>query len=245
MARRKRRRTHKRRGTHRKARVHRRKRRSVAAAPRRRSHRRRGVRRSRGRRYVAARGPGNRRKARTYRVRNRHGKPLFHVRGWRARRSNPGMSGVVAAAVGLAAGLAATLVASYAIDVFMSTQSTTVQTGVLVVLAGAAGFLIGNPAVAAGIATGLLVVPLSKAVYTAMPSLANPSPMASSATTPVVTTSAAPAMSALHRQYRALHIGKPNAHHNLRALHIGNAQRLGGPIRGFVPGQATAATRFR
>ncbi len=204
------------------------------------SHRRRASHR---RGYAASRGKGQHRRARTYRVRNRHGKPLFHVRGWRARRRNPGTAGIVAAAVGLAAGLAATVVASYAIDVFLSTQSSTVQTGVLVGLAAGAGFLIGNPAIAAGVATGLLVVPLSKAVYSAVPALANPSPMASTTTTPVVAT--APAMSALHRRFGALHMGKTTGHKKLRALHMGSAMHLGGPIRGFVPGLATSATRFR
>jgi hypothetical protein len=116
-------------------------------------------------------------------------------------------------------GLVASIAVSYVIDTFMSTQSSTVQTGVLVAIAGGAAFFIANPAIVAGIATGLLLTPLAKIVYTAVPSLANPA-------VAVPTVSAGSGMSALHlsrkqKQIRALHMmGKLQGHKQLRALHL-------------------------
>jgi uncharacterized membrane protein len=144
----------------------------------------------------------------------------------------------VTAAVAVGAGLAATLLVSYAIDVFASTQSSMVQTGILVAVAAGVAFFVSSPAIAAGVATGLLVVPLSKAVYNAVPSLANPTPMGGS-TVPSAAPAAATAttsVSALHM--RALHRGSHNAglrgygkttgHKQLRAMHVpsGSIQAL-------------------
>jgi len=132
------------------------------------------------------------------------------------------------------AGLAATLLVSYAIDVFASTQSSMVQTGILVAVAAGVAYFVSSPAIAAGVATGLLVVPLSKAVYNAVPSLANPAPMGGSPT--VAPATASTSVSALHM--RALHrgshnaglraVGKTSGHKQLRAMHVpsGSIQAL-------------------
>jgi hypothetical protein len=125
------------------------------------------------RRYVASRGPGEHRKMRTYRLRNKHGKRLGHVRGWRARRVN-GSSGLMVGAIALGVGVLASVAASYLIDQTLSTQSTTVQDGVLVSLAGLAAWFIPSPAIVGGVVTGLLLVPAAKMIYAAIPSLATP-----------------------------------------------------------------------
>jgi hypothetical protein len=212
----------------------------------------RARRRNPGRRYAASRGPGQRKRARTFVHRNRHGRRLGHIRGWTAhRRKNPSADGILAAAIAVGVGLIATVVVGYAVDVMLASQSPAIQTSVLVAIAaGSALFLPTHPALAAGIATGLLIVPLSKQVYTWFPALANPAPLA----TPVVpspTTAAAAAgspaatlastmvpattaaaMSALHmgkmhprhKQLRALHMGQATQPWQMRALHMGQAQ---------------------
>jgi hypothetical protein len=228
MAAKRRRRAGKRRAGKRKTSVVRRKRHSVA----RKSHRR-----AKRRSYVASRGKGGHARMRTYRVKRR-GRRAFHVRGFRARlrRKNPGTAGLVAAAIGLGAGLAATLLASYAIDVFLGSQSSTVQTGVLVGAAALTGFLVSSPAIAAGVVTGLLVVPLSKAVYNMVPSLANPTPLGGSAGVTVLPGASSGAaavsggsvvanISALHRANAmgSLHMGKAGG--NRRPGHVASYNR--------------------
>lgn len=228
---------------HKRARHHRKHRRNASAAPtasnpRRRRHR---AKRRNPRRYVARTGRG--RRMRTYRVRNKHGKRLFHVRGYRARRKNPGTGGLVAAAVAVGVGLLASVATSYVVDTFLSSQSAMVQTGVLVAVAGGAAFFLPNhPALAAGIATGLLLVPLAKQVYTIFPSLANPMPATPTASNPQIINPPAPgaaaSLSALHRGMGRLHgmgklayYKKPNrANHRLNALHMGSLHmgNLGG-----------------
>jgi hypothetical protein len=159
---------------------------------------------------------------RTYRLRNKHGRRLGHIRGYRARKKNPSADGIVAAAIAVGVGLVASVVVGYAVDTMLSTQTPGVQTGVLVALAaGSAFFLPTHPALAAGIATGLLLVPLTKQVYTWFPALANASPATqapvlspttaatAASTTTIGTTdpaslAAASGMSALHM--RALHM---------------------------------------
>lgn len=187
-----------------------------ARRTRRRSHAKR--RTHRGRRFVASRGRGQRKKAKTYRVRNRHGKPLFHVRGWRARRKNPGSQGLMEAAVAVGAGVLASVAVSYVVDKFLSTQSATVQTGVLVAVAAAGAFLIPSATIAAGVATGLLLIPISQKVYAALPSLSNPAPAANTTTPAASTTPAATGTSGLGAIHRRIH----NTHgRTFGSLHMG------------------------
>ena len=216
-------------------------RRAAAKRPRRAGVRRAGVRRSRGRARYAAHTKGKH--ARVYQLRNRHGKKLYHVKGFRARRVNPSVSGLVTAGVAVAVGLAASVLASYGIDTLLANKSPAVQNSVLVALAAGTAFFVPYPAIAAGVATGLLVVPLAKALYKVFPSLANPSPAPSAALPPAVTITGGPstadvtstaAMSALHMQ--ALHA------RGIAALHVAptsmaavraNAARTGSRSRVF------------
>lgn len=138
----------------------------------RRSSRRRRRNANPGRARYAARTRGKR--ARVYKVRNRHGKALFRIKGFRARRVNPSTDGLVVAAIAVGAGLVASIGVGYVVDKFMAAKSPAMQTAALAVVAGAFAFFVPNPALAAGVATGLLVVPLAKQVYSWFPSLANP-----------------------------------------------------------------------
>jgi hypothetical protein len=128
----------------------------------------------RARRYVASRGRGQHARARTYPYRSKHGKMLGHIRGWRARRAN-GTSGIVSAAIAVGVGLLTSVAAGYLINAGSSSitalQSSTTQDVILLGLAAAAGYFVPNPAVAAGMATGLLLVPLAKQVYASVPQL--------------------------------------------------------------------------
>lgn len=125
-------------------------------------------------RYVASRGQGQHARARTFPYRNKHGKMLGHVRGWRARRAN-GTSGIVSAAIAVGVGLLTSVAAGYLINAGSSSisalQSSATQDVILLGLAAAAGYFVPNPAIAAGMATGLLLVPLAKQVYAAVPQL--------------------------------------------------------------------------
>jgi hypothetical protein len=211
---------------HRKRR-HGRRRRTVTVRVTNPSKRRKG--RARARRYVATTGRG--RRMRTFRRRNRHGKTLGHIRGYSAhRKRNPSADGILAAGVAVGIGLVTSVVVGYAVDTLLASQSGAVQTGVLVaVAAGSAFFLPTHPAIAAGIATGLLLVPLTKQVYSWFPALANPAPVtpaaanlsptasaiASGATTAAVASTAT--MNALHM--RSLHMNslKHKQHKQMRS----------------------------
>jgi hypothetical protein len=201
--------------------------------------------------YAASNGRGS--KMRTYRIKRR-GRPAFHVRGFSAhRRKNPGVAGFIAAGIALGAGFAVSVISAYAIDILLPTQSALVQNGVLLTIAAGSVYFISNPAVAAGVATGLLLVPLAKAFYSAFPSLANPTPLGgstavlNSAPIPAV---AAPAsvsanvslsalhgrkLGALHRSgsYGALHMqhaagfNKRESNKRLGSLHMSGVQNTG------------------
>jgi hypothetical protein len=204
------------------------KRAAVRARAARKAHRKPGRRiRHRRARYVTRTPRGL---MRTYKVRNRHGKPLFHARGWRAHKKNPA-SGLLTCAIAVGVGTLVSVAASYVLDTVLSTQSTTIQTGFLVVLAGAACWFIPSAAVAAGVATGLLLIPAAKLVYSYIPSLVAPAPMfqlAASSTTPA-STSTSGAMSALHN-LKALHQRRMAALHapvySMAALRTGRYQAL-------------------
>jgi hypothetical protein len=224
---------------------------------RRRVRRTRG-RRSQARRYVANRGASGRKRARTYRVRNRHGKPLFHVRGWRARRANPSTDGLVVAAIAVGVGLTASITVGYVVDKFMANRSPAMQTAALAVVAAGVAFFVPNPAISAGVATGLLVVPLAKQVYTWLPALANPAvppalapsgaPAALSPTAPAMqqaggsappssTSGMAPVSSSttgltgMHGGFVRRHNKLGKAKPYLNALHMGALHRSSTPVR--------------
>jgi hypothetical protein len=149
------------------------------------------------------------------------------------RRRNPGTEGFTVAAVAVASGLAAAIVSSYVIDVFFPNQSPVVQTGILVVASAGVAYYVASPAIVAGAAVGLLLVPVSKSVYKFAPALANPQPMASSAPPPVP-------MSALH--LRALHAGKRNAGIRKLTRH----KRLNGlNLSHRIPGAGMGALHLR
>jgi hypothetical protein len=168
-------------------------------------------------------------------VRNRHGRPLFRVKGFRARRVNPSVGNLVGTAAAVGVGLLASVGVGYVIDKFFADKSSAVQTGVLVVAAAGASFLIDNPSVAAGVATGLLIVPLSKQIYTLFPSLAAPVPVVSPSSpallnppapgAPVVqgsaTVTSAPVSSTTAGVPSSVGAGAPG----MAALHMGNFQR--------------------
>jgi hypothetical protein len=158
---------------------------------------------------------------RTYRLRGKRGKRLGFVKGFRTRRSNPGTANFVPVLAALAAGALAAIASGYAIDMFMSTSTPTTQTGVLVVAAGAAAFLIGSPALAAGTAVGLLLVPLTKAVYAAVPTLANPTPYGTTPAPalPPATDPNAPAPSIVGLHMAGLHGS------GIRGLHMAGLER--------------------
>jgi len=116
---------------------------------------------------------------RTYRLRNKHGRRLGHVRGWRARRVN-GSSGLMVGAIALGVGVLASVAASYVLDTISGGQTSAtltpaVQDGILIALAGAAAWFIPNPAIVGGVVTGLLLIPAAKMIYSAVPSLASAS----------------------------------------------------------------------
>lgn len=211
-----------------------------------RASRKRGKSRKRGRarRYVESRGKGQHARARTYQVRNKHGKPKFHVRGWRARRAN-GTSGLVVGAIALGVGVLASVAASFLIDQALSTQSSTVQDGALLALAGAAAWFIPNPAIVGGVVVGLLLVPAAKLIYGAVPSLAstnagNPEQVLQTAvsTTPGIATvpGTLTGLGALHRpRMGALHaagFGGMGALHDMgEALAAGSMGSMRGGLR--------------
>jgi hypothetical protein len=173
-------------------------------------------------------------------VRNRHGRPLFRVKGFRARRVNPSFSNLVGTAAAVGIGLVATIGVGYIVDKFAADKSSAIQTGILVAAAAGASFLIDNPSIAAGVATGLLIVPLSKQIYSLCPSLAAPVPVVSPTSpallnppapgAPVVQGSATVTSSPISSAGAA---GVPSsatapgggAAPGLAALHMGNFQR--------------------
>jgi hypothetical protein len=183
-------------------------------------------------RFRASRGKGQHAPMRTYRVKRRSG--VIHVRGWRARKKNPGMDGLTQAAIALACGLGATILTSYVVDVAMGTQSATTQTLAQVAIAAGAALLIPNPVIAAGVVTGILVFPLSRMIYTAVPALANPAPAVSA----VVPT---PSLGALRNRHRmqALHMGSLHKQNGMKALHM-SALHMDGLTQGTPAGQAFA-----
>jgi hypothetical protein len=190
--------------------------------PRRHKAKRKG--RARARRYTSGSHKG--RRIRTYKVRNRHGKSLFHVRGWRAHRAN-GKDGLMAAAIAVGAGVVTSIAASFLLDTLStsvtSLQSSTYQEGVLLVTAGLAAWFIPSPIVAAGVATGLLLIPLAKLVYSAAPSLA--STYSYNPENPSVT------MQSLHRPIGSLHRPLGSLHRAIGSLH-----GIGASDEGFFDG---------
>jgi hypothetical protein len=76
------------------------------------------------------------------------------------------MNFLIKVGLGLGAGVAASIVAGLALDNFMATSSDTTKKLVLGGLAVASAMLIGpaQPALAAGVATGLLIVPAQQVI---------------------------------------------------------------------------------
>jgi hypothetical protein len=173
--------------------------------PRRRSVR---PRRTNGsRRFVGHRG-----RQRTFHVGKQYNRQ-FHVRGTRARRIN-GRDTLMGAAIAVGVGVAASVAASYLLDTLStsvtSLQSSTAQDGVLLVGAAGAAFYIKNPAIAAGVATGLLLIPLAKLIYSTFPSLASANSY--NPQNPSVT------MTSLHRPMGSLHGAMGSLHAPMGAL---------------------------
>ena len=194
--------------------------------PRRHKAKRKG--RARARRYTSGSHKG--RRIQTYKVRNRHGKSLFHVRGWRAHRAN-GSSGLMVAAIAVGAGVVTSIAASFLLDQLSSSvtslQSSSMQDGVLLGLAGLAAWFIPNPAIVGGVATGLLLIPLAKLVYSAVPSLASSNSY--NPQNPSVT---------MTGMYGSLHRPLGSLHRPIGALHraIGSLHGIGASDEGFFDG---------
>jgi hypothetical protein len=132
----------------------------------------------------------------------------FHVRGRSAhRRKNPSDT-LMGAAIAVGVGVLTSVAASYLLDTLStsvtSLQSSTYQDGVLLVGAGAAAYWVKNPAIAAGIATGLLLIPAAKLVYSVFPSLASANTYNPQNPSVTMTSLHAP-MSSLHRPMGSLH----------------------------------------
>lgn len=160
------------------------------------------------RRYAVGTGP-----VRDYKRRGRG-----YVRGRAMRRVN-GLGAFASAGIALLAGVAVSVAAGFLIDSALSTQTSTVQDGALLAVAAGSVYFIKNPVIAAGVATGLLLIPAAKLVYSLLPSLAsanasnpeNPNAMAAAVAAATTTTTTA-GLGALHRRdglfgMGSLHLG--------------------------------------